>query len=55
MVDVRLTAAGKRLEKKALEIQQTALCRLDLPVAELRDLRDSLKGITRNLKTGEPR
>lgn len=55
VVEVRLTAEGKRLENQALEIQEQAFCNVDMSIAEVHRLRDSLKQLTRNVKEGRLR
>lgn len=52
VVEIFLTPAGKRLEKKALAVSQGILCRMQITLPELARLRDELKGLTKKLQRG---
>ena len=43
VVDIHLTAAGKKLKREARAIPEALLCRLGLPLAELARVRGELK------------
>jgi DNA-binding MarR family transcriptional regulator len=43
VVQVFLTAAGRRLERRAQEVPQALLCKLDIPLPEVLQLRDGVK------------
>ena len=49
VVEVFLTAAGKRLKKRALDVPAAMLCKTSLSVAELEKLRATLQSLTRSL------
>ncbi len=53
VVDIRLTAEGKKLEKKGADIQREVLCSVKMPLGKVLTLRDTLKELTRNLNLGE--
>ena len=53
VVEIWLTAEGKRVKKRAPEAQASAFCKVNMPVAEIQRLRDTLKELTKNLTTGE--
>lgn len=53
VVEIFLTAAGKRLERKAAEVAKQIFCKADLSLAELVRLREELKALTRKLQTRE--
>jgi len=55
VVEVFLTAAGKRLEKKAVEMSEGVFCKTNLTLAELVRLRESLKALTEQLHAVEAR
>ncbi len=50
VVEIFLTAKGKRLERKAADVANALFCRTQLSVAEATRLRDQLKELTRKLK-----
>jgi DNA-binding MarR family transcriptional regulator len=56
VVEVFLTPAGKRLQRRATEVPAAMLCKTHLSVAELAKLRATLQSLTRSLHdaTGEP-
>lgn len=49
VVEVFLTAAGKRLKRRALEVPPAMLCKADLSLSELETLRNTLQTLTRKL------
>ncbi len=49
VVEVFLTAAGKRLEKKAIEMSEGVFCKTNLSLVELVRMRDSLQQLTQHL------
>lgn len=49
-VEIWLTAAGKRLKKRAAEIPKTLVCRSKLPLPEIARLRSELQALTRTLR-----
>lgn len=49
VVEVFLTAAGKRLKKRAMDVPAAMLCKTSLSVAELEKLRATLQSLTRSL------
>lgn len=49
VVEVFLTATGKRLKKRAMEVPAAMLCKTSLSVAELEKLRGTLQSLTRSL------
>jgi DNA-binding MarR family transcriptional regulator len=49
-VEVFLTTTGKRLKKRALDVPAALLCKTGLSLPELVKLRDTLKGLTRELR-----
>lgn len=53
VVEVFLTAAGKRLQRKAAEIPACMLEKAQLSLAELRALRSQLQALTARLRTVE--
>lgn len=58
VVDIRLTAAGRKLERAARSVPEALLCRLGLPLAELARVRGELKrlfDLTRLEATQGPR
>lgn len=52
VVEVFLTSAGKRLERKAGEVARGIFARSGLTLAELGRLREELKALTRTLQSG---
>lgn len=50
VVEVFLTAEGKRLRQKAQEIPLALLCKMKLPLADLARLRTTLQELTRTLR-----
>jgi len=52
VVEIFLTPAGKKLEKKALSVADGILCKMQLSLPELGRLRDELKGLTKKLQSG---
>jgi DNA-binding MarR family transcriptional regulator len=53
VVEIFLTPAGKRLQKKALAVADGIVCRMQLSLPELGRLRDELKELTKKLQSGE--
>jgi DNA-binding MarR family transcriptional regulator len=53
VVEVFLTVAGKRLQKKAGEVSEGFFCKTQLSLPELIRLRDSLQELTKNLHDAE--
>lgn len=51
VVEIFLTPAGKRLEKKALAVPAGILCKMQLPLSDLGRLRDELKELTKKLQS----
>lgn len=51
VVEIFLTAAGKRLQKKALSVPSGVLCKTQLALPDLARLRDELKALTKKLQT----
>ena len=49
VVEVFLTAAGKRLRRKAGDVSKEIFCKTQLSLGELGRLRDELKALTRKL------
>ena len=49
VVEIFLTASGKRLKRKALEIPHGLACRMQLPLSDIARLREELKSLTRTL------
>jgi DNA-binding MarR family transcriptional regulator len=49
VVELFLTAAGKRLERRASEMAESVFCKTDMAVPELAALRDTLQRLTANL------
>ena len=54
VVEIFLTAAGRRLRKKALTVPSAILCKTDVSVTELGRLRDALKTLTKKLQSAAP-
>lgn len=54
VVEIFLTAAGRRLEKKALAVADGILCKMDVSLAELGRMREELKNLTGRLMHKEP-
>ena len=52
VVQIFLTAAGKRLKQKAVGVPKGILCRAQLPLPQLVRLREELKQLTRTLHSG---
>jgi DNA-binding MarR family transcriptional regulator len=52
VVEVFLTAAGKRLKRRALAVPSAMLCKTGLTVSELSTLRTTLQTLTRKLNEG---
>jgi DNA-binding MarR family transcriptional regulator len=50
VVEVSLTAEGKRLKKRAEEIPQEVLCKLGVPLEKVLRLRDDVKVLFRHLR-----
>lgn len=50
VVEIFLTAKGKRLERKAAGIAKELFCKMQLTMPELVRLRDQLKGLTQSLQ-----
>lgn len=50
VVEIFLTSAGKRLEKKAADVARDMFCKTQLSVGELTRLREELKALTRKLQ-----
>jgi DNA-binding MarR family transcriptional regulator len=50
VVEVHLTAAGKRLKKRAASVPSAMVCKTGASLAELGQLRAALKKLTNNLK-----
>lgn len=53
VVEIFLTPAGKKLEKKALAVADGIFCKMKLSLPELGRLRDELKALTKKLQSGE--
>ncbi|MEO7033418.1 MAG: MarR family transcriptional regulator [Polyangiaceae bacterium] len=49
VVQIFLSASGKRLKRKALEVPNGLFCRMQLPLSGLVRLREELQGLTRAL------
>jgi DNA-binding MarR family transcriptional regulator len=49
VVEVFLTAAGKRLKRRAQDIPPALLCKVDLSLSDLAKLRTTLQSLTRQL------
>jgi len=49
VVELFLTAAGKRLERRAAEMPEAVFCKTQMSVPELVSLRETLRVLTRNL------
>jgi len=49
VVEVFLTTAGKRLERRASEVPAALLCRTGLPIRDLEKLRATLQTLTKTL------
>ncbi len=49
VVELFLTAAGKRLERRAAEMPEAVFCKTHMSVSELVALRSTLQALTRNL------
>jgi MarR family transcriptional regulator, organic hydroperoxide resistance regulator len=49
VVEIFLTATGKRLKRKALDVAHGFFCKLQLPLSEATRLREQLKGLTKRL------
>ncbi len=52
-VEVFLTRAGKRLERRAIELTEAVFCKMSLRLPELETLRETLRTLTRNLHAAE--
>jgi DNA-binding MarR family transcriptional regulator len=52
VVEIFLTTAGKKLQKKALAVADGILCRMQLSLPELGRLRDELKALTKKVQSG---
>jgi DNA-binding MarR family transcriptional regulator len=50
VVELFLSAEGKRLKKRAEEIPQEVLCRIGLPLEKVQRLRDDVKLLFQNIK-----
>jgi DNA-binding MarR family transcriptional regulator len=50
VVDVFLTAAGKRLKRRATEVPAAMLCKTRLSVSALEELRSTLQSLTRTVR-----
>lgn len=50
VVEIFLTNEGTQLEKKALEVADGILCKMDISLGDLGRLRDELKGLTGKLQ-----
>lgn len=50
-VDVSLTAAGRALKKKAIEVPRALVCMIDLDLEKALRLRDDVKKLISSLKT----
>ena len=50
VVEISLTASGKRLKRKALAVANGIFCRMQLPLPAVERLRDELKDLTRTLR-----
>jgi DNA-binding MarR family transcriptional regulator len=51
VVEIFLTPAGKRLQKKALSVADGILCKMQLSLPELGRLREELKALTKKLQS----
>jgi DNA-binding MarR family transcriptional regulator len=49
VVEIFLTASGKRLKRKALDVANGFFCKLQMSPAEATRLREELKGLTKRL------
>ena len=49
VVEIFLTASGKRLKRKALAVANGLFCKMQLPISDVVRLREELKGLTRTL------
>jgi len=49
VVEIFLTASGKRLKKKALDVASGFFCKLQMPLPEAVRLREELKGLSKRL------
>ncbi len=54
VVDVSLTANGKRLRQRALKVPEAMMCRVNLTRAQVGALRDQLKALTKHLNEEQP-
>jgi len=53
VVEVFLTRAGKRLERRAGELSEAVFCKASMPLSALSALRDTLRVLTKNLHAAE--
>jgi DNA-binding MarR family transcriptional regulator len=54
VVEVFLTAAGRRLERRAQQIPQALLRTLPMPVSELLQVRDGVRRLLGRIQQGDP-
>lgn len=53
VVELFLTAAGKRLERRTADMPEAVFCKTQMAVRDLVALRDTLQALTRNLHAGK--